>query len=288
MITTCISGGLGNQMFQYAAGRAAAHRLGVALGLDLRWYGPGRMPFDLHRFAVVYETPASHELPPDRKQNPLRYLAWRTMGISPRLLRENRHGYDARILSIKDGTYLKGYWQSERYFTDVADLLRHELLPKQPATGENLALLGELETLGTAVSLHIRRGDYVKDPPTAARHGSCSLRYYEQAVRLVAQQANIDPVVFAFSDDPEWVQIHLKLPCEVRIMRHNDAAHNFEDLRLMSACRHHVIANSSFSWWGAWLNPRPDKIVIAPRRWFAQENLNDSDIVPKDWRRMDV
>lgn len=281
-----INGGLGNQMFQYAAGRALALRLGVELVLDTRLFdGPTQFGFGLRHFNIADRPALSGELPPLKKTAPLRYLLWRGLKLKPRIFRENGLSYNKAFEGLGDNVYLQGYWQSERYFSQVEDEIRRDFEIVTPPDARNSALLGELASL-PAVSLHIRRGDYVADARTNATHGTCTLDYYARAVELIAEKLGEAPVVIAFSDDPEWVRENLKLGCEMRVMDHNDSDHNYEDLRLMSACRHHIIANSSFSWWGAWLNPSPDKIVVAPDRWFANPALVNNDIWPETWIRL--
>ena len=136
-----------------------------------------------------------------------------------------------------------------------------------------------------AVSLHVRRGDYAADPVVTSMHGLCPLDYYDRAVEYVLGRVS-DPAFFLFSDDPDWVREHLKLRGSVSVVDHNGPDSGSEDLRLMSLCRHHIIANSTFSWWGAWLDPRPDKLVIAPKRWFADESLDTSDLLPAGWVKL--
>jgi hypothetical protein len=133
-----------------------------------------------------------------------------------------------------------------------------------------------------AVSLHIRRGDYVSNAKFNAAHGTCDLDYYARAAAFVAERVG-DPVIYAFSDDPAWVAENLKLPFEMRFVDHNDGSTAHEDLRLMATCKHHIIANSSFSWWGAWLNPLKDKVVAAPTQWFADPAKSNPDILPQSW-----
>ena len=285
MIITHINGGLGNQMFQYAAGRALALRHGTELLLDTRIFdGKTQFGLGLNHFAKNARQALPAELPPERRQNRLRYLIWRGLRLKPQLFRENGLGYNRGFDSLADGTYLKGYWQSERYFQSVESAIRAEFRIVTEPSSANAALLAEISA-SPAISLHIRRGDYVKDPRTNATHGTCSLGYYARAVDLIAGKMNERPVIYTFSDDPVWVRENLKLPYVMRVMDHNDSDHNYEDLRLMSACRHHIIANSSFSWWGAWLNPSHEKIVVAPDRWFVDPKLQNSDITPASWLR---
>ncbi len=286
MIISHVNGGLGNQLFQYAAGKALATRLGVSLGLDLRHFD--RNPahdLALGHFNVSFEKLDQNRLPPSRHRNPIGHLVWRGLGLKPRLYREKSLGYNDAFGRLNDKTYLKGYWQSERYFADITDIIRHDLEIITAPDERNRAMRAEMENK-MSVSLHVRRGDYVADAATNATHGTCSVDYYSQAAELIATKTKTEPVIFCFSDDPEWVAAEIKLPFPMRVVGHNDASHNYEDLRLMNACRHHVIANSSFSWWGAWLNPSPDKIVVAPNRWFAHPGMNNPDIIPDGWVRI--
>ncbi|MBC7282754.1 alpha-1,2-fucosyltransferase [Hoeflea sp.] len=286
MIITHINGGLGNQMFQYAAGRALALRHGAELLLDTRIFdGSTQFGLGLHHFAIAARQGLPAEMPPERRQQRLRYLIWRGLKLKPHLLRENGLSYNAAFESAGDGVYLKGYWQSERYFKPVEAAIRADFQIVTPPSPANAAVLAELAER-PAISLHIRRGDYVKDSRTNATHGTCSLDYYRRAVDLIAARMTEKPVIYTFSDDPAWVRDNLILPFAMRVMDHNDSDHNYEDLRLMSACRHHVIANSSFSWWGAWLNPSEDKIVVSPDRWFADPKLVNEDIWPESWVRL--
>ena len=286
MIISHINGGLGNQLFQYAAGRTLALRLGMPLALDLRHYeGDVLHGFGLSHFNAQFCVAAQEDLPPNRQKSPFSYLLWRGLRLSPRLFRESELGYNEAFTTLSTAVYLKGYWQSERYFRDYAATIRADLQIVTPPDAENQRVLNELQDVHS-VSVHIRRGDYVLDAATNATHGTCTLDYYIKATRLIAERTGKEPVVYAFSDDPDWVAENLKLPFEMRLMRHNNTTKNHEDLRLMSACRHNIIANSSFSWWGTWLNPSPDKIVVAPKKWFAKPDMHNPDILPVGWIRM--
>ncbi len=140
------------------------------------------------------------------------------------------------------------------------------------------------ETANT-VSLHIRRGDYVSNPHTNSIHGTCSLQYYQQALQLIEQKypkLNL----FVFSDDPEWTQAHIQSSHPMVFVNHNGSETAHEDLHLMSLCQHNIIANSSFSWWAAWLNQYPDKIICYPDPWFRGGNLDTSDLCPDSWHEV--
>lgn len=283
MIVTRIRGGLGNQMFQYACGRAAALRLGTDLGLDLRdWAKDQPHPYALPHFKVQTVTPEG--LPPGRGSGLLANVR-AALGSKLETFRESSIGYDPGIQSVSDGTLLKGYWQSERYFADQEAAVRADFQFTEAPKGETARLLAEIEA-APAVSLHIRRGDYVSNAKYNAAHGTTGLDYYRKAADVVANAMPQDPVIYAFSDDPEWVRDNLSLPFELRFVSHNDGSTAHDDLRLMSACEHHIIANSSFSWWGAWLNPSKTKTVVAPAQWFGDPAKVNPDITPPSWHRL--
>ena len=280
-----LHGGLGNQLFQYAAGRAVALRTGAELLLDTRQYTP-KNPFqyDLGHFAIQARVAAEAELPPARNR-PLAYAWWRKFGRSPRFVREQGLGYNAPIATLGADCYLHGYFQSQRYFEDIAPTLWSELSFREPISGDN-ARMGERIGSGPSVSMHIRRGDYVTNAKAQAAHGSTDLAYYQRALDTVRSQSGQDPVVYLFSNDPDWVRDNIKLDAELVPVAINDGKTAHEDLRLMSLCGHNIIANSTFSWWGAWLNPAHDKIVVAPAQWFADPKLSNPDITPPGWLRI--
>jgi hypothetical protein len=280
MIVVRLIGGLGNQLFQYAAGRALARRRGVDLGLDVRAYANNRRRYGLDAFAIKVAPVENRALPP---RGLLDLLLGRLAGRSPfTVYRENGPGFDPAVLSMPDGTYLKGYFQSDRYFADAVSEIRDELrtigLPNTARTALQAAIADTC-----AVSLHVRRGDYLTDPKVNRVHGVLDIDYYLRATELIAARVGVEPTFFAFSDDPDWVEANLRLRFPLVVVRQRGAAH--EDLRLMAACRHHIVANSSFSWWGAWLNPSPDKIVVAPKAWFRDPAIDTSTLVPEGWLR---
>lgn len=290
MIVTRLRGGLGNQMFQYAAGLRLACARGTRLLLDTsplcdpgchtpRSYALG--PFRLSAGRASPEELAAF----GRSRRSLASRLARRLGRRPDAAAVERHfHFDEEVLALPDGVCLRGYWQSERYFADAADRVRRELRLERPPTGRNAELAAEIAACN-AVSLHVRRGDYVSDPVANAMHGVCSLDYYRRATELVVGRVP-DATFFVFSDDPGWTRDHLQLPGKATVVDHNGPAAGHEDLRLMSLCAHHIIANSSFSWWGAWLDPRPDKIVVAPERWFADGARDTADLCPAAWVKL--
>lgn len=287
MIQVRLVGGLGNQLFQYACARALSLRLGAEVVLDLRELsrGAAHAVYGLHHFAVRARIGTPDELPPARSRI-LPYALWRTGLVRPRFLRERGLGLNPAVLSALDGTYLHGYFQSEGYFRDAREVIRTELEIIAPPSTENRIWIDRIGADERAVSLHVRRGDYAADSKGQAVHGTCDATYYARAVEALRARAGILPRLYVFSDDPAWARDHLDLGAETVVLDHNPPSAAVEDLRLMGLCRHHVIANSSFSWWGAWRNPSPDKVVVAPERWFADPALHNPDICPDDWLRV--
>ena len=291
MIIARLNGGLGNQLFQYATGRAMAIRHQQPLIIDHRVFLNDKFrQFCLPHFKADYvlssDVPSIEaKLPPSRKEW-LHFLAWRfTHGRRLRFIREKSLVFDPGILKLKPDVYLYGYWQCEEYFSDVSSLIRAELTVRTSPSEQNQMLLNEIGD-NVSVSVHIRRGDYVTDPKASRVHGLCSLQYYQDAAKHLADKLSESPFFYVFSDDPQWVRENLRLPFETRFVDHNDDASNYEDLRLMSSCRHHIVANSSFSWWGAWLGVNPGKLVIAPRIWFNDASRSDLSLVPRSWTRL--
>lgn len=292
MILVKLMGGLGNQMFQYAAARSLCRRHGTSLKLDLSFLesdqaGNTSRTFELDHFCITAEKATRWEISTmsGKSKTVLETVLAR---IFQRLsgntgYREKQFQFDPQVLTLPDNVYLEGYWQSECYFSDIDEIIRNELTVRSPLLDKNLELAEEILAVN-AVSLHVRRGDYVMDEKTRAAHGVCDLDYYLRAEDRVAKSIE-NPHYFVFSDDPEWAAENLKLRHPVRYVNHNGSmAH--EDLRLMSLCRHHVIANSSFSWWGAWLSTSPDKLVIAPDRWFNDLTIDTSGLIPSRWQRL--
>jgi hypothetical protein len=199
-------------------------------------------------------------------------------------IQEKYYHFDPVILSIKHDAYLSGYWQSEQYFADFADELRNDFTFRKPLVAENKYLAEEM--LGhNSVSIHIRRGDYVSIAKNARFFESCSLDYYYKGLAKISERQP-DLHVYVFSDDIEWAKQNLDIVYPITFINHNQGENAFEDMRLMSLCKHNIIANSSFSWWGAWLNQTPEKIVIAPERWFAQGSNDTRDLLPGSWVKL--
>ncbi|MEE2816118.1 MAG: alpha-1,2-fucosyltransferase [Pseudomonadota bacterium] len=285
MIITRLHGRLGNQMFQYAAGRALADRVGVPLALDsrgaiLRGEGVLTRVFDLELADPVH-------LPPLKQTNPLRYAIWRgigqKVGAKPYFRRERGLGYNPAFEDWGDNSYLHGYWQSQKYFQNSAERIRSDFTFPAFSNQQNAEMAARIAE-STAISLHVRRGDYL----TFAAHVLCDQAYYDAALAKVLDGLQGDPIVYVFSDDPQWAKDNLSLPCEKVVVDFNGPETDFEDMRLMSLCQHNIIGNSSFSWWAAWLNQTPGRRVAGPAKWFGDPKLSNPDIFPHDWLRISV
>jgi hypothetical protein len=290
MIILRLTGGLGNQMFQYAFGRAAANRLGVEMVLDVSDSTLTiHQGFELNR---VFNIQARVATEYDMRA----VLGWLRSEIIRKILRntgltsifskhwivEPHFHFSPEMLKVPDETYLSGYWQSEKYFAVAAESIRGDFTFRIPPSKGNEVLANAIcDDSLTAISLHVRRGDYVNNPSVNQVHGGCTVAYYHAGMQHLAERVR-NPFFYVFSDDMEWVSVHLELPFPHRLVTHNRGESSYEDMRLMSLCRHHIVANSSFSWWGAWLNPLPEKIVVAPRNWFVDKSRTH-DLFPPGW-----
>ena len=282
MIYSRIFGGLGNQLFQYAAARAVSLRNGTELVLDTRLAPDGsHWAFALNHFNIKARIVEPSELPP-AKANPVKYALWRAFGRSPKFVRERGLGYQDRIAHAADDTYLHGYFQSERYFADVLDQMEDDLRIITSPDTQNAEYAERIASAGHTVSLHMRRGDYLGSPKSNATYATCDEAYYLRALELLSDGQS-DLKVFVFSDDPSWVRDNLKLPYDMIAVGHNGPDKHYEDLRLMSCCTDHVIANSTFSWWGGWLDRRPEARVVGPAKWFNDPKLANPEILPDRW-----
>lgn len=289
MIITKIIGGLGNQMFQYAVGRAVSLKLGQTLLLDVSDFSTYELHhgFELQRVFNCQAATAG-------KADVQGVLGWqyspaiRRLVVKkrlrlvrrPSLVIEPHYHYWPGIEDVPLNCYLDGYWQSEKYFAKSESVLRSDFTFTNGLTGKNIDIVEQIDR-HNAVSIHVRRGDYATNMVTNATHGLCSLDYYQRAIEYIRERVEC-PHFYIFSDDIRWVRNNLAVAEPCVYIDHNQGTESYNDMRLMSLCRHNIIANSTFSWWGAWLNSRANKIVIAPHKWFAN-NYDISDLYPRGW-----
>lgn len=273
IVTVAISGGLGNQMFQYAAARALALRSGAEVRLDLSFYHKRRhRQFELNAFPIVAT-----------EAEAARAGFWaRVAGSRPTpRYRESGHRFDPTLLERALPIVLEGYFQSARYFEGSAEAIRRELAPPAAQDSESLAIAQAMRDANSA-SLHVRRGDYVSNARANATHGTCSVDYYRRAM----EQLPGNGPVFVFSDDIDWAQANLPDVRRLVFVGKTAPRSGLADLWLMTLAQHHIVANSSFSWWGAWLAEPGHGTTFAPARWFADTTLDDTDMVPPEWIRV--
>lgn len=279
-----LSGGLGNQMFQYAAGRALAHRLNCPLELDLSWFqGRAERQFALSPFNIQAKTRVAWPGLPAALQMQVSRISrrWLPTIMGVQVLREQHFHHCPEFAALEAPRYLEGYWQSERYFLGIRIELLSDFSLCQPMPSACHALADDIRG-GDSICVHVRRGDYVINPVAARTHGTCSLDYYRAGVRELSEGLD-NPRCFVFSDDPDWVKASLRLDCPMTVVDVNGPADAHLDVALMAACHHFLIANSSLSWWAAWLGTHPEKKVMAPARWFLVPDKNTADLLPSAW-----
>jgi len=279
MIITQLIGGLGNQMFQYAVARRLSAMRGVTFKMDIRIfdnYPKSCVPryYELGNFNVKEVFASQDEIDDIIKKNKIK---------GEDLGREKGElTFNPMVLDYTDDIYFRGYWQSEKYFSDVRNDLLQEFSLKNALSKDALQCLNDIASSLNSISLHIRRGDYVEDKTTNQFHGVCDLEYYYHAIEILRRKFGAVKL-YVFSDDIAWVKENFVV--EENTMYVSELVkNNVEELFLMSRCTHHIIANSTFSWWGAWLGKAENKIVIAPKRWFKKDVA--IDIIPDDWMKI--
>lgn len=291
MIIIKILGGLGNQMFQYAAAYVIAKKHNTTLKMDLRGLYAGeersRNTFELEIFNIE-PTQASHKeyFPYIRKtiykSSLLNTWYKRLFGLVG--YKELDFSYNDKLdRQSSSNMLLRGLFQSEYYFNNLKpDIYKLYTFPEINA--QNKEIESKIQSTNS-VSIHIRRGDYVNDKEYNKAIGTTSLDYYNKAIKHIEKKTE-KPVYYIFSDSPDWVNENLEILQNATQIDWNTGKLSYIDMQLMSLCKHNIIANSTFSWWGAWLNQNPGKIVIAPSKWFAGWDYNTKDLIPENWIRL--
>jgi len=292
MIISEIIGGLGNQMFQYAVGRALSLSMGSEFLLDLRKF----KYYSLHNgFEIdrIFSAPVA--VASEKEISDL--IGWRDNYIARKFYKkisfnnffesslkiEPTFGYWDGINNSNKSKYLSGYWQSEKYFKEFENTLRKDFSFQIPLDNENSEIASRISD-SQAVSIHVRRGDYLTDVRTSKIMSVCNVEYYHKAIKNITELVE-NPEFYIFSDDIEWSQNNLIIPFPTYYITNNYGAKCYVDMQLMSLCKHQIIANSTFSWWAAWLNPNKNKKVVAPNSWF-RKSLNTRDLIPTNWIRL--
>lgn len=296
MIIVKLQGGLGNQMFQYAAGRALSIRKNTILKFDLT-HLLDRSPslnivfrdYDLDIFPEIKVPIATGDQisalkTPFTANRIINRAIRKTVGIKS-YYKEKSFRFDDRFTRLPTDVYLDGFWQSEKYFEFEKQIIAKDFSSAPLSVRENFQLINEIKNRNS-ICLNVRRGDFVNHSGSSSFHGFRGLDYIMKAVHLIEQKVE-HPRFYVFSDDVDWCRQNIKLQYPLTIVDHLHAGKKFGDyLQLMTACKHFIIPNSSFAWWAAWLNDYPQKTVIAPLMWFNDPSIDTSDITPPNWIRI--
>lgn len=277
-----IKSGLGNQMFQYAFYRKLlSNNNNVKLDISTINKNKDHNGYELNKIFNVVEFVATDEeiiKYSDDKNDLLSRLRKKIFGIKKTHYIPKKFSFEKEYLQI-DNVLLDGYWQSEKYFKDISSIIRNDFIFKNKLDEKNKNMIDKI-TNTNSVSIHIRRGDYLS-PQYIKKFGqSCPISYYKKAIDYI-KKTNNKCKFFVFSDDIEWTRKTL-LGDEFTFIDWNTKQKSYIDMQLMSNCKHNIIANSSFSWWAAWLNNNSQKIVVAPKIWF-RDNQDYRDVLPEDW-----
>lgn len=293
MIISRIFQGLGNQLFQYAFGRATALRNDTHFKLDTSFYENSEVTqfgytykrnFEIARYNISLDEATVHEVEVYlglRTPSLMQRVEYRLFPNSrPRKIVENLSKFSAELNQLKGNLYLDGYFTSEEFFKDHSDVIRKEFTLKNEMSKENFAWAEKMANCNS-VCISYRRTNFVNNP----LHEVCFMEYYLDGLRKVEQLLGQNITVFVWSDDNEWTMENFRPPYECHYMTHNFPDFH-EDLRLMTHCKHHVIPNSTFSWWAAWLGEWENQIVIAPERWLNSSDIEYGHVIPQRWHKI--
>lgn len=293
MIIVSIFGGLGNQMFQYACGKALATKLGVDLKLDVSFLADKTVrenftvrDYELNVFKIneeIAELDEVRKFIPDlwncTKLELLKYKLLRLLNGKKYYFEKQKFQFEQRFINVDDNSYIYGYFQTEKYFSTIKNDLIEAFTLKEELDDQNKKLIVKIKS-ENAVSIHIRRGDYINSPFTLL-----DMSYYQQAIELIKKRVE-NPKFYIFANDNDWVARNFDLlNINKTIVIHNQGDRSYMDMILMSHCKHNICANSSFSWWGAWLNQCTDKLVIVPKKWLKNKVYSAStyDLISENW-----
>jgi len=279
MIIVKLKGGLGNQLFQYAFGRL----LSIKNNAPVEYYfeetqkGDAQRSYKLKAFNVKLDIASTDTVKkieyPFGAISKIVRKAWR------KISNEHNIGYVPAMINKTNG-YFDGYWQSYKYLEPIKNALLAEISLKNPIENKYSDIVKNMREKNS-VSVHIRRGDYASDSKTKSVWQTFGLEYYEHAFQIIKNEVQ-NPTLFVFSDDIGWAKENLKSDMPMTFVS-QPGMQDFEELILMSKCKHNIIANSSFSFWGAWLNQNPSKIIIAPKKWNNVQQKEYRDLLPQEW-----
>jgi len=296
MIIVKLKGGLGNQMFQYAFARKLSLMKNIQVKFDISHFDNDKVynrHYELNHFNIIENIASPEEVNQfiyGKFERGLSGLALKFIDkVLPnhrrRVVKQPKKGFDPLIYKVSDNTYIDGYWGNEEYFKDIARTVRKEFTLRKQLDDKNLAIKNKIMNVNS-VSIHIRRGDYLNVEGAKRLFPVCSIEYYENAIQRICSIVD-NPQFFIFTDDYDWVENNITHKVQIIIVKNSEG---YKDFDLMKNCKHDIIANSTFSWWSAWLNENPDKIVIAPKIWYKvksyQKMYEKGNLVPKEWIKL--
>jgi hypothetical protein len=284
-----VSDGLGNQLFQYALAKRLNEQ-GFKVIIDISWYENIEYRFTTRKFQLDSFN-SSIEIANQRQCSQIKSpkfivffnsFFWKIQSLVPyfrkRHVKEQFSGYDSNIFKIPNKAYLEGFWQSPKYFQNIRNILLKEITLKSESI-DIKSYKSEIQLQRTSIAVHIRRGDYTL--PNSV-HRLLDGTYYSNAIKRMIEILGDNIHFYFFSDEHEFIiqqDYYLVVPYK-RVVKTTSAE---EDLMLIKTCKHQIISNSTFSWWGAWLNENPNKVVISPTRWFNEEKNENPDLIPDEW-----
>lgn len=282
MVIVKILGGLGNQMFQYAYAKSLEQN-GYSVKIDISGFKDYvSHKYGLDKYNIDLQISEKHENDTFYK-NTLFCKILRKIGVDfSSSIKEKDLRFDNKLLNIKDNSYIEGYFQSEKYFKNIKEIILDQFIINQQISIYTKEIEKQIRNSKNSCSIHVRRGDFINNTNITI-HGMCDIEYYKRAMKFLEQKER-DINYFIFSCDIDWVKDNLIVKNAIYIETKEKRLPH-EDIYLMSLCKNNIIANSTFSWWGAWLNQNQNKIVIAPKIWFADKKLQEQskDIVCQEW-----
>lgn len=288
-----LQGGLGNQIFQYATARALSHQHKIPLLLDYAWYCKTYKDVTPRQFLLSTLNTKGALItldPPIKKPKRIRRILQNLYPTKSYLYSEHSpYRFDSRLLKLpafnSQDLYLIGYWQSYRYFESIKKLLQIEIKPKDPLNSHYQNYLQQIQATNSTM-VHVRRGDYIHLTSAAKIHGFLGLEYYQKGMGIFMQKSP-DTHFFVFSDDLNWAKASLPHQDRITFIQSqncDDAV--VQELELMTHCKNHLIANSSLSWWAAWLAKNPSNIVVCPSKWTNDPGIDWGDLLPNQWQKI--
>lgn len=288
MIVVRLMGGLGNQLFQYAAAKHLSVLNNAELYFDTSFFNTKTedttpRKFELDVFNIKYKLATDEMLNHFHgcEFNSTELVLTKLLSFGKfKKYKFNEYGFDEHFLDLKGNYYVRGFFQSEKYFSSIKSIIREELIIDQEHLPADVPLVNQIKNTANAVSIHIRRGDYIRNLTSMDAHGICSKDYYVKSIKLLREKLGEDLHFYIFTDDPTWVRNEMNWEIDSTIVSDKKP---IEDFYLMSLCNHNIIANSTFSWWAAWLNENENKSIIVPKQWTNMLQTEKIELAPKNW-----